>query len=166
MGQQVRLVDKAGNGFIVPLTPQLLVNISLYSYEICQLILRDLESMFHDEAFELCKLIDSNAFGDFRFSKWSCQRHKKEDKHWKAYSVTNPKATHTFEIDLIDGLVNLYERDENKPEVCGELVPNTCSTYWQWYLQKGFAIPMHPDGENLIQMGLAMDAIEMDGPKQ
>lgn len=124
-----------------------------------KLALRKLESMTDEEALELCKIVDSSVYGEYRFSKWRVQTGPHQTQYWKTYEVRNDKSLAWFQIDLIDGYVEVYEKytdpenqSENEDNIRVEV-----NNYWQWYIDKGFDIPFLPDNKTLMESGLAID---------
>lgn len=112
------------------------------------LLLTPLELISDEQIFELCKVVCEVAFGDYRYSKWRIEPDPKNNDTWISVDVKNDKSDYVFQIDLIDGEVRLYDDDDIDPTIVNH-------TYWQWYFQNGFAIPLYPWDKTAIELGIA-----------
>lgn len=119
------------------------------------LILRDLQTLTLEEIMELCKKFFPVEFGDYRFSKWKLEYQKENSQFWKAADLKNDKSDEYFTIDLIDGHIYVYRRSE-EGSLDKEIERSSHNNEWQWYLEKGFALPFLPDNKNPIQLGFAI----------
>lgn len=118
-----------------------------------RLSLRLLSSLTDEEILELCKFVEPEEFGDYRYKSWKIERKKDNLTHYAC--VTMEGNSFEYKIDLIDGDINLYNGGDQ--QMCVK------THYKQWYFQNGFAVPLFfglghwADGKNAIELNIAID---------
>lgn len=130
--------------------------ITHYMHSRSKLWLKPVDKVTDEQILKLCKIAEEHTFGDYRFAQWEIE---KKISHFKdgtvqthfAY-VTNKNAPETFEVDLVDGGITIYE---NKT-MSGGNAPIDPS-YYQWWFVNGFAVPLYPYKKNAIELGIAID---------
>lgn len=126
-------------------------NDSIYQINSFKLILKPLTDLTSEQILELCKHVAPREFGDFRYSKWTITDDPKNGPFQNLKIIKNEHAEHSFEFDLIDGDIRLYELGDAGSQW-------TQITYRDWYFQNGFAVPLYPWNKNAIDLGIAVNA--------
>jgi hypothetical protein len=114
-----------------------------------QLMLSDLRQIDENQIFALCKAVNAQVYGDYRFNPWLIEQDPKNDgKSQQIIYVKNKRSDDYFQIDLLDGEVNIISRGDYVRE-------NVSWTYWQWYFINNFAMPIYPYNLNPVELGIA-----------
>lgn len=115
-----------------------------------KLILTKPEHLTYNQILELCKIASPGVYGDYRYAKWKIKKSSKWCDEYKNVEVSNKNASQTFDVDLIDGQIRIYD---------GGLLDLTDIEhhYWQWYFANGIAIPLYPWNKTAIELGVAFE---------
>lgn len=125
------------------------INDGIFLVTSFKLILKPLTSISDEQILHLCKFVCPNEFGDFRYSNWTITESTSNDRFQHNKEIRNEKTNYHFEIDLIDGCISLYEQGETS----SSWFP---PSYRDWYFINHFAVPLHPYGQNAVELGIAV----------
>lgn len=125
---------------------------SVIPFNECKLQLKEVRCLTEQDIFILCKYVNEDIFGDYRFNHWTITPDPDNSNNWKAVLVKNRSSEYFYVVDLIDGDVYIYEKEYMEKEY-------SCRTIQQWYFFNNYAVQLYPWKRNAIELGLA-DFIE------